>query len=1022
MGNELDDKSSPLSRVSYKPFYEIMGQYISELDVVDRVGNVFFAKNLYRICSEVVEKLSPKLSNRFFVEMQMDETAIYGNTVTINFKDKEQEHDDLNKLFLLMKEALQAKNILPKTDKLEDIITKDSSGETGSFSVKMQNQTKRASFGKLEYNAFDEVGKKNILRHDDVKISYRVDNLMESIKQSLIRCIEGNHHEDDAFKEMVIEQIRSENILADTIYTFIERNRFAAVKRASSFLYLDYLLSNMDTEFLVKYKESISWLKRYVERYDRLEELCTQFLKEIRYESVEILGEPCDILNTLRNDNVYEFLPFIGRLSSVMAATRSENKNIEQYGVSLKLNGKVQNTEILEGKGELSFTYHAKKLIDLAKNGNDEKYFETHKEMANRFWYGAIRVVLLKYFLLHLDDEMYDPSIELREDLDRIVNYNGSLNQEDAHAWYREIAKTLFYTKEYRSNKISSQLEKIREMLCTYLDPKLNRIQQSVQTKTYKRRMTFLKSILEPKLFQPDRASVLRNELDTHNYKYTILTKEILEDSLFSFEYEIEFSNTFLCSTHHQERIEFQYDISEKDKSIEVMFLPVNEMNKIEKRVSDHITEWSDLRKICIPYPKYDEYPPASVEQFIFLFSYKLFVYVFLTAYTDELKEHGRNLFIGFWHFHQQVFKDQEYTRMEQHIRQFTKELEFLFGMNYNTGSQGYDLGTGNTYKSKNARHSMYSNVPKTFAMDVPIRIPKIAIIVITSRKSDDRKRSDQYRTGVFGEVYVIDSQIKTSKLRRFCTFFDHHNETVYQHSDVLVSIMQKLSEIGYKHILYIARTPYTTKFLDKKNNQKELYFMNQELMESLHITEDMSVYPIHFTLTKAYEARLGKQNQKVALFVDDTSHIQKNLYQDHEGIIPILQLYSGNGLKENEQRHVYNSLITYQTWSRIYSDEVINNKIQSAVIDPDGIKPDLIRALLLLHTSRFESYTKITIKVDPYSRLLGDEGIAKKSLVDISLGKKSFSMNMLAYFSYLQTKVVNKEERMRNYESDLSE
>jgi hypothetical protein len=301
----------------------------------------------------------------------------------------------------------------------------------------------------------------------------------------------------------------------------------------------------------------------------------------------------------------------------------------------------------------------------------------------------------------------------------------------------------------------------------------------------------------------------------------------------------------------------------------------------------------------------------------------------------------------------------------------------------------------------------MYANVPKKFILDVPIEIPKIAMIVVTSMKSDDHKKSDQYRAGIFGEVYTVDSEGRESIFSRFGTFFDHDNETtIYRQSDVLVSVVQTLYNEGYKHILYVAKTPYTTKFLDKKDDKKELYFMNQELIESLYVAKDMAIYPMHFTLTRAYEARLDRKSRKVALFVDDTSHIQRNLYEDHEGIVPILQLYSGNGLKGNEQRHVYNSLITYQTLNRLYSDDLLNNKIQLAFIDPEGIKPNLIRALLLFHTSRFESNYNITIKVNPYSRLLGDDGVAKKSLIDITWNGKFFKMNMIAYFAYLHTKV----------------
>ncbi|MBA4544216.1 hypothetical protein H1164_15250 [Thermoactinomyces daqus] len=79
MANELNDKKNPLSPVSYKVLYGVLEEKIPQLEIVQKDGNVLFAKNLYRLCEEVVKKLCPKLSNQLFAEMHMDETAILMN-------------------------------------------------------------------------------------------------------------------------------------------------------------------------------------------------------------------------------------------------------------------------------------------------------------------------------------------------------------------------------------------------------------------------------------------------------------------------------------------------------------------------------------------------------------------------------------------------------------------------------------------------------------------------------------------------------------------------------------------------------------------------------------------------------------------------------------------------------------------------------------------------------------------------------------------------------------------------------
>jgi hypothetical protein len=693
-----------------------------------------------------------------------------------------------------------------------------------------------------------------------------------------------------------------------------------------------------------------------------------------------------------------------------MVSTNDGERNMEQYGMSLKLNGEVRNMKFVEEKEELnSFQYQTRKLRNLQKQGQEKDYFKNEKDMVDKYWYGAINIVSLKYFLLELDNENYNPEQRLVRDLNYIAGYNKGPSAEGANEWYELLAESFFDNREYKNNLIEEKLSEIRRMLLDYLKNNLNKEPSNIPAKKYTRYMTFLKSILAKDLFAPDRVNILRHELATHNYKYIILTKEILEDSLFHLKYEVEFTNTFLCSEGYHEEITFCNEIHDQDEILPIIFLPYDPWGKsLEKQPVQFTQQSKDVRKVCILYPTYLGYE-SPVEEFIFVFVYKLFVYLFLVAYFEQIHEKKPNLFLSFWHFHQlnsdQKSKHKNHTEMGGIIRQFTKELEFLFGMDMKTGSQGFRFGDGNTYKLGNTLQSMYVNIPKVFTLDTSIDIPKIAIVVITSMKTDFQK-GDQYRTGVFGEVYTIDSSGKTSKFQRSDTFFDHYNETVYEQSKVLVDVIQKLYDAGYKHILYIAKTPYQTKFLNKKNGQIELYFMNQKLMESLYVEKDMAIYPMHVTFTRAYEARFGGRMRRDGLFVEDTSHIQENLYKDHVGIVPVLQLYSGYSLPVKNDRHVYNSLITYQTWSQIYSNEHINQKIQSDLIDPKGIKPHLIRSLLLLHTSQFQSDRNPTLKVDPYSELLGDDGVARKSMWEISWANKTFSINMLAYLSYLHTKV----------------
>lgn len=1009
MSNVLNDKKSSLSTISYQVIYDAIRSQIKDLNIVPddkNEGNIYFATNLTDICNKITKSLYRKLKNDFFAKMEMDETAIRHNFVTLNFKNKEKEHQKLKELMREMTRLLERKKIEPKTNQLNEIIVEDASNiKSDEFSVQAEKREYSVDIERLAYNDFPQAGEKRI-RQDYVTISYRVDHLMEEIKSSLIRFFQDHPDVDELEKEFVIDQIKKENMFAQEIYDFIEENRFAAIKRTASFLYLDYLLEKIYPDFRKKNRENVNWLKRYIERHELFEEACTQFLKENRYPMpVDILGEERNLLDSLRKKEVFDVLPVIGNLSSLMVATTDYEKSIEQYGISLKLNGVVHNSKFPEGEGKPSFSYQIEKVRDNLKNGSNFDKFKTNKKAVNAFWYSVIDIAVMKYFLLGLDDEKYDPLATLKEDLDHIYGFHGN-SFEDMYAWYRELAESLLNRKE-EIKEIEKQLDAVRKMLIQLLHGNLKNKEVELASRTYKRRLVFLKSILADKLLDPTRTTIFRNELNTHNYRYIILAKEILKDSLFSFEFEVEFHTNFLCSTQQKMEIKGKYCVEEDDETIAVMFVPYEpNKRKLGERVKVFTSQSTSIKKVIIQTPYIKKYK-SPLHKFLYLLVYKLLVYIFLVGYTSYFEDKGKRLFIAFWHLHEQGKDDTELDS-----RQFSKELEFLLAMNFSTGSQGYIFGkdNNNNYKIVNAKKSMYANVPQKFQMTVPIQTPKMAIVIITSMKSDDHYQCDQYRTGIFGEVYVIDSEDNTSIFRRYRTFFDHDDEEVFQRSDVLVSVMKQLYDDGYKDVIYIAKVPYTMKFLKKKDNEMELYFMNAELLKSMQISDDMSIYPMHYTITKVFEAPHRKKKQG-AFFVDNTSHIQKNLYKDHQGIVPILQLYSGKDYPMQKKHKVYNSLITYQTWSRIYPEEIIlNNKIQTAVIAPDGKKKDIIRALLMLHSVRYESSFGNTIKVNPYDRLLDDDGVAKKSKLEVIVGDKMFKSNILAYFSYIQTKVFDME------------
>ncbi|MFF2876140.1 hypothetical protein ACFVR2_07440 [Gottfriedia sp. NPDC057991] len=1034
MTNQFYDHCEQLSPVTFEILYKKIIEKIPQLSMINNYKTILFGHNLLAICREIAEEIGSQ-TNTIHQLFKLNENV---QLTTLNFLDKEYEHKKIKQLDSAMKDFVD-KKLFEKANQtttekpiihnlpfvaLERLIIERGNINDNELDVSMKNINMPVQLSKLAYNKLDNISSSNVLRHDDVSIRYQTKELLMQIKQSLIRYIEQHLDYEDDHKELIIDEIQSEDAIAKELYEFIETSHFASIKRTSTFLYLSYLLDSMNSEFIQKHTEAYELLSAYVNRYEQFESVCTKLLKEARCQPLEIVGEKRDLLNDFRHQDVYSFLPFIGKLSQVMARTRSEKNQTEQYGIALKLNGSVMKADGIGRSNQKSFTYQKNKIEKIAKYGasygktiatcgNLEKLvLGTERQGKNDFWFSSINIILFKFFLVRLNDPTYNPEKEFMKDIEQVQQLDGTMKMEKVHQCYQALAGSFLGKNE--SQKIEKKLDLIRTMFVEFLNPKLNQIQESVKKTTYKRRMVFFKSILGEKLFSPDRKTNLKNELQTHNYKYTALMNEEIEDSLFSFEYELEFRNKFLTSTNETLKTNVTYDVGEEDAAT-VMLIPYIYDREAKKYGMTNeclafLTNMRSPQRICIPYLREWEYEgrKETASEFMFYFVYKMVVMLFLKNLLSQYPKEKQKLFVGLWHFYQNQTED--WNENENIIHQFVKELEFIFGMDFQTGSQGLNFVAMNPYKTRNAKTSMYSRLKKEFHLEEPITTQKIAILTLTSMKCDSVWKGDAYKAGLFGEIYTVDSEGNKSQIRRRKTFFDHNNEQMYQNPKLLVDVVRELYEKGYKDILYVAKTPYTTKFIDKKEGQKELYFMSQEIMKALNFASDLSVYPVHYNLTSAYESRQEKGTKNIALYVDDTSHIQQYLYGQHEGIVPIAQFYTGNGLKGQQGRNVYNSMITYQTWAHIYDDKVLNNKIQNALINPKGEKPDLIKALVLLHTSHFEASQNVTIKIDPYKELIGDEGVAKRSLWEVNQGRNRMKMNQLTYFSYVYNQVMKEE------------
>ncbi|MBC6471519.1 MAG: hypothetical protein GDA48_00615 [Hormoscilla sp. GM102CHS1] len=69
-------------------------------------------------------------------------------------------------------------------------------------------------------------------------------------------------------------------------------------------------------------------------------------------------------------------------------------------------------------------------------------------------------------------------------------------------------------------------------------------------------------------------------------------------------------------------------------------------------------------------------------------------------------------------------------------------------------------------------------------------------------------------------------------------------------------------------------------------------------------------------------------------------------------------------------------------------------------IYDSNGnsLKTDILQYLTLFHFSRYEKSGKISLKLDPYENIIGDDGVGALSIVPHSTQKVEF--NLLAFLT----------------------
>jgi hypothetical protein len=390
---------------------------------------------------------------------------------------------------------------------------------------------------------------------------------------------------------------------------------------------------------------------------------------------------------------------------------------------------------------------------------------------------------------------------------------------------------------------------------------------------------------------------------------------------------------------------------------------------------------------------------PAAA--FVYKFTMLLLSYICLRIL---LKKAADNLFIPMVRLHEG--DDQHPSPSEKFMANLSKTLSHILSEKQRSTSQGFRIKQQpNAYKIKNGLSSLYSILPKKFRFDnvqLAPELDKLAIIVVSSRDSDAKRGNQnrfQRKASLIGEVVGInrldDTTIQVEMLK---TFSENYSVSrLYTEPLILEDAMSQLYQQGYRNFAYISEAPYmSTLHITQTDEDEELSFMSKKLLRTLKgERRDIKIYPIFFD---KYYVRSFLGDRGKSFYIQDAMELSSLFADTSQQAVMFFNLFNGIKVKQPGEKNFYNGVISYSTLLNIYQGILDDRDIREGLIYDGAIKDTLLHYLTIFHFSRYEARQNISLKLDPYERIIGDDSVGALSIFSHARGSADF--NSLAFLN----------------------
>lgn len=847
-----------------------------------------------------------------------------------------------------------------------------------------------------------------------------INGICNHVEDTCPDCDEGELEHIRAILERSAQEPTSELSLLKRI---VSKESLGRLQKEAKLRYLEYLRDGI-RQGKGRDEEGFTLLQNMIGRLRSLE----QYINSPEYTddhfAVNYGGVAVNYRDLFARADALDILPVVSDIEGMLGETYDKERGEQVFtcGIKLKLNGAVQTYNV-----ESAFDYY---LMLLDPEGEEhKKRLSGPSPLNQRFIEKVLRILLLYYFVFYkLEDKKFNPidSIENPKGALRILSKDG--NEAQKVGLLKGLRKSLADQQVKRMvNSIRDVLKKYITNATTGPERREYLVHLSLGRGILEKDPTSL--LLEKKFFRDVLSErglealkyLTIEEADAGGNAFCTLPVTFILDPLYYFSAQ-EAQRTF----------KMEYDIG-GFSVLPTFFIP----NDAKSRGIGEAL-YKNHRRVVMHYQPGIPYAPDSRQAFIYRFTFSLVAYICLKVLLDSALQGGerkRRLFVPLvlLHIHQEA-EEGDFSDEGSIIHSLSKVLSHMLAGEYLSNSQGFyveDLAelvknpqSNVRFKLANGLSSLYSALPKRFALDVPtitsiasaggtsqeaLGLEKLAIVIVSSRKSDANIQVPSYIANVFGEVIGLERIAKqTVRLELLSTFSaNQESESMYRVPTAISDEVERCYQQGYRHFLYIARAPYSSMLhITRPDADEEMFFMSKDIIQALMAgRSDCHVYPLY--CDKYYVVNLRRGQKTPALYVDDTRELTSLVTDPRQSSVVFFNLF--NGRTVNRQA-VYNGVVSYATLINVYDDIIYDQYIRSNLLDggqPSSLKREILDFLTLLHFSRYEKNEKaITFKLEPYQNIIGTESVGSLALFTHAISYVTF--NTLAFLTEVRG-VLNK-------------